>query len=113
MTGSNRLTFEMPKFLMTVASPVFTNMKIYYKNQVYDQQSVPQFNFPSVHLHGTQDTYLKYLKIHELFDPESKPQVIEFDEGHKFPRCISDEGFRQLKAFVRDRYMEKNKDCDQ
>ena len=30
--GSQRQVFEMPKFFMTVASPVFTNMKILYKN---------------------------------------------------------------------------------
>ena len=59
-------------------------------------------------MHGTKDTYLKYLKIHELFTEDSNPVVIEFEEGHKFPRCISDEGFYQLKEFVRARYVEKN-----
>lgn len=35
--------------------------------------------------------------------------MIDFDEGHKFPRVISDDGFAQLKEFVRERYYEKNK----
>jgi len=71
---------------MTVASPVFTNMKFIYNDKVYDQLQLPQFNFPSVHLHGTQDNYSKFLTINELFTKESKPLVIEFNEGHKFPR---------------------------
>jgi hypothetical protein len=34
--------------------------------------------------------------------------VISFDEGHKFPRCISDEGFGVLKDFVKEQFTEKN-----
>jgi hypothetical protein len=61
-----------------------------------------------VHLHGKKDTFSKYLTIKQLFTEESEPLVIEFDEGHKFPRHISDEGFTALKEFVRARYVEKN-----
>ena len=44
-------------------------------------------------MHGTKDGYIEHLTIKKLFTEASKPLVIEFDEGHKFPRAISDEGF--------------------
>ena len=52
-----------------------------------------------------------------MFYPEAKAKVVEFDEGHKFPRTISDEGFKELKNFVLEQYKEKNGsedgfDCD-
>ena len=51
---SSKQVFEMPKFMISVASPVF-KMKFRYKGQTYEQRMTPQFNFPSVHLHGTSD----------------------------------------------------------
>ena len=54
---------------------------------------IPQFNFPSLHLIGQTDKYFNNLKCHTLFTEESKPKVINFNEGHKFPRAIEDEDF--------------------
>lgn len=34
--------------------------------------------------------------------------MITFDDGHKFPRCLSDEGFDTLKSFVKDQFSVKN-----
>lgn len=82
---------------MCVASPVFPGMKFSYKNIEYEQSNEPTFKFPSIHLNGLKDTYLANLTCHQLFHPNSNPKVITFDEGHKFPRCISDEGFTTLK----------------
>lgn len=112
LPGTNRQVFEMPKFLMTVASPVFRQMKFLYKQNIYDQKAFALFNFPSIHLHGTKDEYRKHLDLPSLFTTESNPVVIDFDEGHKFPRVISDEGFAQLKEFVKERYFEKNSNTE-
>jgi hypothetical protein len=63
-------------------------------------------------LHGLKDSYYSKLTFHKLFYESSNPLVIEFNEPHKFPRCIDDEGFAKLKRFVRDRYLEKNGEQD-
>ena len=104
--------FVVPKFMISVASPVFPRMKFLYKNQEYPQLDTPYFDFPSVHLHGLKDTYFKTLTCHKLFKESAKPIVISFNEAHKFPRCIEDEGFGQLKQFVKDRFTEKNGEHD-
>ena len=100
--------FTIPKFLVSVASPVFPRMKFLYKNKEYLQAESPQFDFPSVHLHGTQDQYKEMLTCHRLFTQRSQPVLITFNEAHKFPRCIDDHFFRDLKEFVRGRFVDKN-----
>ena len=77
-------------------------MKFLYKKELYAQRLTPQFNFPSIHLHGTQDTFKNDLTVNTLFDTASNPIVVEYDAGHRFPRQLSDEGFAMLKSFVRD-----------
>ena len=98
----------MPKFIVSVASPVFPRMKFMYKQREYATLEQPIFNFPSVHLHGLKDPFFDTLNFHKLFFESANPIVIEFNESHKFPRCIETEGFNKLKKFVRDRYIEKN-----
>ena len=104
---STKQVFQMPKFFMNVASPVF-DMRFSYKGELFTQRTTVQFNFPSIHLHGTQDEFKANLTTHTLFDPASNPQVIDFDEGHKFPRQLTNESFDKLKAFVKARYVDKN-----
>ena len=107
----------MPKFLIAVASPVFPKMKFLYKNVEYSQRCTAQFDFPSCHLNGKKDTFAKNLTCHTLFKGKSEgaaypPQVVEFNEGHKFPRRIDDENFASLKQFVKDMYVQKNNNED-
>jgi hypothetical protein len=45
--------FVMPKFMISVASPVFPNMKFLYKNKEQSQDLKPTFDFPSLHMYGT------------------------------------------------------------
>jgi hypothetical protein len=45
----------MPKFMITVASPVFPHMKFLYRGKIEKQQETPHFDFPSCHLHGMKD----------------------------------------------------------
>ena len=93
----------MPRFMVSVASPVFPKMKFKYKNQEYAQRCTPQFNFPSIHLQGTKDQYNeneKNVTIDQLFMKEAKPIKVVFEEGHKFPRTIADSEFAKLKNFV-------------
>ena len=98
----------MPKFMISVASPVFPKMRFRYKGEEYVQRTIPQFSFPSIHLHGAHDDFKDSLTIHELFEPASNPKVIEFDAGHRFPRELPQEGFTELKTFVKDRFVAKN-----
>jgi len=62
----------------------------------------PQFDFPSIHLIGTQDKFINDLTTHTLFWASSNPQVVEYDAGHRFPRELPEEGFAVLKKFLRD-----------
>ena len=115
--NETKQTFQMPKFMISVASPVFPKMKFKYKNQEYAQRCIPQFNFPSIHLQGTKDQYNADVRIEQLFMKEANPVVVSFDEGHKFPRIISDPEFAKLKTFVLEQYNVKNGsfdgfDCD-
>ena len=96
---SSKQVFEMPKFMITVASPVF-DMQFHYKGEYYRQRMTPQFNFPSIHLHGTEDKFSNQLNIHELFEEQANAQVVEYDAGHRFPRKLTDDGFNKLKHFV-------------
>lgn len=59
---------------------------------------------------GTEDTFKEHLNVHKLFEAASNPIVVTYNEGHRFPRRLSDEGFTALKDFVRARYEEKNGD---
>ena len=59
----------MPEFLMSVASPVFPNMKLKYKGVDHYQVATPQFNFPNLHMVGAKDPYVKHLISNELFYP--------------------------------------------
>ncbi len=65
--------FKIPKFLISVASPVFPRMRFSYKNIEYSQASEATFNFPSIHLNGIKDIYAQQLTCHQLFKPESNP----------------------------------------
>lgn len=93
--------------MISVASPVF-DMKFRYKGEQYAQRRTPQFNFPSIHLHGIMDPFKPYLHLHTLFEPSSNPLVVEYDAGHRFPRSLPKEGFSELKNFVKDQYVTKN-----
>ena len=96
----------MPKFLITVASPVFPHMKFLYRGKIEKQQETPHFDFPSCHLHGLKDQVCgAYLNIDKLF---KKPYnstdltVIPYDEAHKFPRSLEDKHFEMLKEFIKN-----------
>jgi hypothetical protein len=100
--------FVMPKFMISVASPVFPNMKFLYKNKEYSQDRKPTFDFPSLHMYGATDEYKDHMNIHKLFKPNSGCEIVEFEEGHKFPRSLPGDGFLKLKEFVKQRFIEKN-----
>lgn len=96
--------------MISIASPVFPKMKFEYKNIEYGYVSIPMFDFPSIHLKGTKDNYLTQLTCDKHFKPESNPLVVTFEDGHRFPRCLSDEGFTVLKNFVKAQFINKNGD---
>ncbi len=85
-------------------------MKFCYKNIEYSQTEEVTFDFPSIHLNGLKDSYFNLLTCHQLFKTEANPKVINFDDGHRFPRCIGDEGFTALKVFVKEQFNDKNGD---
>ncbi len=94
--------------MISVASPVFTKMKFVYKNSEYGYTNTPIFDFPSIHLNGNKDSYFKICTAHTLFTPRSNPRIVEYGDGHRFPRCLDDNGFSTLKQFVREQYLTKN-----
>jgi hypothetical protein len=57
-------TFQLPKFMISIASPVFPNMKFEYNGIEYKYENVPMFNFPSIHLNGLKDQYAPLLTCH-------------------------------------------------
>ena len=98
----------MPRFFITVGSPVSAKMKFYYKGQLYSQRFTQQFNFPSLHIVGSKDQFIESGQTADkLFTTESKPKLIVHDEGHKFPRAIKDDDFAVLKKFILDEYTHK------
>ena len=48
--------------------------------------------------------------MHKLFTKSSMPLVIEYAEGHKFPRSLPDIGFHRLKEFVKAQFVRRNGD---
>ena len=56
---------------------------------------------------GDQDPYLKNCIIHELFYPSTNPKVVRYNEGHKFPRQLTDDNFSVLKSFFEEQYRAK------
>ena len=63
---------------------------------------MPMFDFPSIHLNGTKDSFYAQCQCAALFLESANPRVVEFEDGHRFPRCIPDEGFTVLKEFVKE-----------
>ena len=94
--------------MISVASPVFPQMKFRYKGEEYSQRMVPQFEFPSIHLNGRTDNFARNLTIQNLFTEESNAKVVEYNEGHRFPRAIPDVGYQVLKNFVLEQFVAKN-----
>ena len=99
---------QMPKFVIFVASPVFKNMVLNYKGNKYAHTDEPILPMPSLHINGTKDYLYEKLTAHHLFTPESKPVVIEFEDGHRFPRKLGDAEYRQMTDFLRKQYELKN-----
>ncbi len=64
----------------------------------------------SVHIYGRHDEYKDFMTEHTLFTKD--PLVIYHDEGHKFPRVISDEDFTKLKDFLREQWISKYGDSE-
>ncbi len=46
------------------------------------------------------------MTAHTLFTKD--PVVIYHEEGHKFPRSLSDDDYAKLAAFVKSQYVAKN-----
>ena len=99
----------MPKFVITVASPIFENTKINYNGQVHIPINTPFLTSPSLHMHGLKDPYFTSLTYENLFVNESKPKVVIYDDGHKFPRYLTAENNEILNNFVKEQYIEKFK----
>ena len=45
----------MPKFVITVASPVYPKMKFTYEGQEYLQEHFQELQYPSLHMKGSKD----------------------------------------------------------
>ena len=93
-----------PSFIISVAGPYFPKMQVDYKDSKFTQEA---FTFPveSAHIYGKQDEYFAFMNEHKLYTKD--PLVIMHEEGHKFPRALSDEDFSHLKAFVQKQYDKK------
>ena len=79
----------MPRFFITVASPISVGMKFEYKGKSYAQRFTKQFDFPSLHFVSPMDKYIaEGLTTDKLFTDKSKPKLIMYDEGHMFPKTL-------------------------
>ena len=95
---------KFPQFIISVSGPYMSHMKVDYKGEPFTQES---FRFPveSLHIYGDQDEYKKFMTEHELYTKE--PVVVVHDEGHKFPRNLSEEEFAKVREFVKKQFMKK------
>ena len=101
---------QLPSFVITVASPVFPDMKFVYKKETFEQKTEAHIDIPSVHLIGTKDQYFDKMTANNLF---FNSKVVLYHEGHKFPREIPEEGVNTLTEFITEQYMKVNgKDCE-
>ena len=53
-------------------------------------------------MHGLKDPYFTSLTYENLFVNESKPKVVIYDDGHKFPRYLTAENNEILNNFVKE-----------
>ncbi len=54
---------------------------------------------------GTKDRYKEYYTTHLQY---TNPIVINYDEGHKFPKDMTVAEFEPLMKFIIEKYNEKN-----
>ncbi len=96
---------KFPSFHISVAGPVFDYMHVQYKGQWVEEDL--SFNYPleSVHLIGTKDFYKDNMTQPALY---KDPIVINYDDGHRFPRDLSTDEFKPLKEFINLKYQTKN-----
>ena len=99
---------SIPRFLVNIATPLYPTMKFEYKGTEYGHLNQPIFDFPSIHLKGTKDRNGAHLNSEKYFKPSSEPQVVVFEDGHRFPRLLSEEGFGRLKSFIKAQFVAKN-----
>lgn len=92
---------------MTVASPVFDRTSINYKDVDYPFEGSRHLDYPSLHLCGLKDQMFPLMTCHQLFTESSKPRRLLYDEGHKFPRSLSDENQRILCDFIQEQFWAK------
>ena len=81
----------LPRFVITVASPVFERTEINYKEANYQFEGSRHLDVPSLHLCGLQDQLFPYLSHDKLFTLASNPRKLIYDDGHKFPRSLTTE----------------------
>ena len=96
-------SFHMPRFLITVGTPVYTETKVKYRDMLLEHPDPEQFiDIPSLHMKGLKDPYLEKLSMERFF---IKPAVVvEYDDGHKFPRKMEDSEFKKLHDFIKEQY---------
>jgi hypothetical protein len=102
-------TSPFPRLLISVAGLYFPYMLIDYKGTQYPQSS---YTYPidSVHIYGQHDEYKEFMTEHTLFTKD--PLVLYHDEGHKFPRVLTDDDFAKLKTFLRNHWIAKYGDSE-
>lgn len=94
----------LPNFFIAFGGPYFPKMPFEYKGHQYSQD-IYRLPLDSVHIYGKRDEYLRFMNAHVLFDND--PLVIYHEEGHKFPRAISDEDYAKLSDFVKRQFVAK------
>ena len=96
-----------PKFHISVAGPVFSYMHVDYKGSWIEEDLTFKYPLESVHLIGTKDFYKDYMTQPQLYND---PIIINFEDGHRFPKDLSTEEFAPLKDFIERKFTEKNKE---
>ena len=76
-------------------------MHVDYKGSWVEEDLTFKYPIESVHLVGTKDFYKDYMTQPALYND---PIVINYEDGHRFPRDLSTEEFKPLKDFLEKKH---------
>ena len=95
----------MPEFLISIGAPVYEETKLKYKEEIYLHPEPEKFiNLSSLHMKGSKDPYFPRLSNERFYIKD--PLVVNYDDGHKFPRFLEESEFSKLREFVKKQYEE-------
>ena len=58
----------------------------------------PQYDFPTLHMHGNKDPWAKgkLMRLKDLFAEKADYVQFLFEGGHNFPKALEDDDYSQL-----------------